>query len=148
MGFGQLQTIRVCQPDEPENPDEPAQTDEFGQPIQKPQHHGCGHTQPAIRRDGLKILLVSQKTHEDEDDGKALKTEDRKNLPASAAHVILKKIPDEDLKIMGCSLDEARPEWMILTVLPVPPPAVRPSVAVDGGALRSEDDLTYSASRL
>ena len=32
---------------------------------------------------------------------------------------------------------------MILTVLPVPPPPVRPSSAVDGGAMRSEDDLTY-----
>jgi DNA-directed RNA polymerase II subunit RPB1 len=37
----------------------------------------------------------------------------------------------------------ARPDWMILTVLPVPPPAVRPSIAVDGGVMRSEDDLTY-----
>ena len=32
---------------------------------------------------------------------------------------------------------------MILTVLPVPPPPVRPSIAVDGGTMRSEDDLTY-----
>ncbi len=32
---------------------------------------------------------------------------------------------------------------MILTILPVPPPPVRPSIAVDGGAMRSEDDLTY-----
>jgi len=32
---------------------------------------------------------------------------------------------------------------MILTVMPVPPPPVRPSIAVDGGAMRSEDDLTY-----
>lgn len=32
---------------------------------------------------------------------------------------------------------------MILTVLPVPPPAVRPSIAVDGGTVRSEDDLTF-----
>lgn len=32
---------------------------------------------------------------------------------------------------------------MILTVLPIPPPPVRPSIAIDGGAMRSEDDLTY-----
>ena len=32
---------------------------------------------------------------------------------------------------------------MVLTVLPVPPPPVRPSIAVDGGTMRSEDDLTY-----
>lgn len=37
---------------------------------------------------------------------------------------------------------------MILTVLPVPPPAVRPSISVDGTAqgMRSEDDLTYKLS--
>jgi DNA-directed RNA polymerase II subunit RPB1 len=44
---------------------------------------------------------------------------------------------------MGLSVEYARPEWMILTVLPVPPPPVRPSISVDGGAMRSEDDLTY-----
>jgi len=32
---------------------------------------------------------------------------------------------------------------MILTVMPVPPLPVCPSIAVDGGAMRSEDDLTY-----
>ena len=68
-------------------------------------------------------------------------------MPASAALLVLKKIPDEDLHIMGLSVEEARPEWMILTVMPVPPPAVRPSVAVDGGTLRGEDDLTYSTLR-
>lgn len=103
--------------------------------------------QPNIRKDGLKLSLVTQrKTDEEGEDtgAKATKVEDRKNLPATAALMILKKIPDEDLQIMGLSTDEARPEWMILTVLPVPPMAVRPSVAVDGGAMRSEDDLTYS----
>lgn len=50
---------------------------------------------------------------------------------------------DSDLHLLGLSEAYARPEWMILTVLPVPPPPVRPSIAVDGGAMRSEDDLTY-----
>lgn len=50
---------------------------------------------------------------------------------------------DSDLHLLGLSDEYARPEWMILTVLPVPPPPVRPSIAVDGGAMRSEDDLTY-----
>lgn len=137
------QTVRVCQTDVPD--DDPT-LDENGQPIPKPQHGGCGHEQPVIRKEGLKLLLVkTRQSDDDEATGEKLKTEDRKALPASAAMLILKKIPDEDLHIMGLSLDEARPEWMILTVLPVPPPAVRPSVAVDGGAMRSQDDLTYSA---
>jgi DNA-directed RNA polymerase II subunit RPB1 len=55
----------------------------------------------------------------------------------------LKKISEDHLELMGLSADYARPEWMILTVLPVPPPPVRPSIAVDGGTMRSEDDLTY-----
>ena len=36
----------------------------------------------------------------------------------------------------------ARPEWMILTVLPVPPVTVRPSITLESGQ-RSEDDLTH-----
>lgn len=50
---------------------------------------------------------------------------------------------ETDLYFLGLSDEHARPEWMILTVLPVPPPPVRPSIAIDGGAMRSEDDLTY-----
>ena len=49
---------------------------------------------------------------------------------------------------MGLNSDYARPEWMILTVLPVPPPPVRPSISMDGTAtgMRNEDDLTYKLS--
>jgi DNA-directed RNA polymerase II subunit RPB1 len=50
---------------------------------------------------------------------------------------------DYDLHLLGLSEEYARPEWMILTDMPVPPPPVRPSIAVDGGTMRSEDDLTY-----
>lgn len=50
--------------------------------------------------------------------------------------------------LMGLSVEYARPEWMILTVLPVPPPPVRPSIAVDGGTMRSEDDLTFKLSEI
>lgn len=36
----------------------------------------------------------------------------------------------------------ARPDWMILTVLPVPPLCVRPAVVMHGSA-RNQDDLTH-----
>lgn len=49
---------------------------------------------------------------------------------------------------MGLNAEYARPDWMILTVLPVPPAAVRPSISVDGGAMRSEDDLTYKLAQI
>ncbi|KAL5513584.1 RPO21_5 [Sanghuangporus vaninii] len=37
---------------------------------------------------------------------------------------------------------------MIFTVLPVQPPPGRPSISIDGGALRSEDDLTYKLGNI
>ncbi len=54
----------------------------------------------------------------------------------------LEKIPDEDVKLVGIDPDHSRPEWMILTVLPVPPIAVRPSILLESG-VRAEDDLTH-----
>ena len=54
----------------------------------------------------------------------------------------LEKIPDEDLRAMGVNPDVARPEWTILTVLPVPPVTMRPSIILENGQ-RSEDDLTH-----
>ena len=69
--------------------------------------------------------------------------QDKRLFPPSDVYNTLKKIPDSDLLLLGLSEQYARPDWMILTVLPVPPPPVRPSISVDGGAMRSEDDLTY-----
>ena len=54
----------------------------------------------------------------------------------------LEKIPDEDLPAFGMDPKAVRPEWMVLTVLPVPPVAVRPSIILETGQ-RSEDDLTH-----
>ena len=68
---------------------------------------------------------------------------DKRLFTPQELHVLFKKVSDFDLHLLGLSSVYARPEWMILTILPVPPPPVRPSIAVDGGAMRSEDDLTY-----
>jgi len=54
----------------------------------------------------------------------------------------LERIPDEDLPPLGIDPSSARPEWMILTSLPVPPVAVRPSITLESGD-RSEDDITH-----
>ncbi|BAB60349.1 DNA-directed RNA polymerase A' [Thermoplasma volcanium GSS1] len=54
----------------------------------------------------------------------------------------LERIPDDDLVFFGFNPKTARPEWMILTVLPVPPINVRPSITLETGE-RSEDDLTH-----
>ncbi len=54
----------------------------------------------------------------------------------------LKKIPDNDLRILGVSPENARLEWVIFTVLSIPPVCARPSITLDSG-IRSEDDLTH-----
>ena len=54
----------------------------------------------------------------------------------------LKKMTDNDLRILGVSPETARLEWVIFTVLSIPPVCARPSITLDSG-IRSEDDLTH-----
>jgi len=60
---------------------------------------------------------------------------------------IFKRISEEEMEFMGFNPRWNRPEWMISTVLPVPPPAVRPSVIEENGQ-RREDDLTHKLSEI
>ncbi len=53
----------------------------------------------------------------------------------------LEKVPSEDLLVFGF-VPGFRPEWMILTVLSIPPVTMRPSITLESGE-RSEDDLTH-----
>ena len=59
----------------------------------------------------------------------------------------LERIPDDDVMLLGVDPKRARPEWMVLTVLPVPPLAVRPSITLETG-LRAEDDLTHALAEI
>ncbi|MGQ9624671.1 MAG: DNA-directed RNA polymerase subunit A' [Candidatus Bathycorpusculaceae bacterium] len=63
-------------------------------------------------------------------------------LTASMVRERLERISDEDLELLGFNPKAARPEWMVLQVLPVPPVYVRPSITLESG-IRSEDDLTH-----
>jgi len=63
-------------------------------------------------------------------------------LTPSMVRERLERIPDEDLELFGFNPKFARPEWMVLQVLPVPPVYVRPSITLESG-IRSEDDLTH-----
>ena len=71
-----------------------------------------------------------------------LTEEDMNKLMPSDIRDWFEDIPDEDLESIGISSEKSRPEWMILTVLPVPPVTARPSITLDNGQ-RSEDDLTH-----
>ncbi len=83
-----------------------------------------------------KIELTKPTTfHEISEDG-------AQRLTSSMIRERLERIPDEDLELFGFNPKIARPEWMVLQVLPVPPVYVRPSITLESG-IRSEDDLTH-----
>ena len=63
-------------------------------------------------------------------------------LTPSEVRERLEKITDDDAFVLGVNPEVARPEWLVLTVLPVPPVTIRPSITLDTGE-RSEDDLTH-----
>jgi DNA-directed RNA polymerase II subunit RPB1 len=105
-------------------------------------HGGCGSRMPdAIRKEGLR-LTASYKPKKDDDEGKV---EEKRPITPQDALNIFKLISDNTLHLLGLNADYARPEWMVISVLPVPPPPVRPSISVDGTGqgMRGEDDLTY-----
>jgi len=68
--------------------------------------------------------------------------EDGHKLTPKEVRERLERIPDNDLLPLGIEPNSCRPEWMVLTALPVPPVTVRPSITLESGD-RSEDDLTH-----
>jgi DNA-directed RNA polymerase II subunit RPB1 len=64
----------------------------------------------------------------------------RELLPTEAL-LILGRISDDDIYMLGFDGVNVRPEWMIITILPIPPPSVRPTIIYDA-VCHSEDDLT------
>ncbi|MBI5398912.1 DNA-directed RNA polymerase subunit A' [Candidatus Woesearchaeota archaeon] len=54
----------------------------------------------------------------------------------------LEKISDDDALLFGLNAKSVRPEWLVLTILPIPPVTMRPSITLESGE-RSEDDLTH-----
>ncbi len=68
--------------------------------------------------------------------------EDEKRLSSIELRTRLERVSDRDVELLGLNPKLARPEWAILTVLPVPPVTIRPSITLETGE-RSEDDLTH-----
>lgn len=126
-------TKTVCQADETDQQD--SSTDKKG-------HGGCGGVQPNIKRDGLKITAeFNRKQATDES------IEPKQALTAEKIHTILKRMSDQDCRALGLNPEWARPDWMILTVMPVPPPPVRPSIQMDSFT-KGEDDLTHKLAEI
>ncbi|KAL2271047.1 hypothetical protein VTJ83DRAFT_418 [Remersonia thermophila] len=103
-------------------------------------HGGCGNIQPVIRQQALTLWAHFETKDED-----GIKTKEKKVITPEMALNIFRRMSDDEMIDIGLNISQARPEWMIITVLPVPPPPVRPSISMDGTGtgLRNEDDLTY-----
>ena len=101
----------------------------------KQSHGGCGRYQPQIRRQGLDLTAEWKQVNEDSQE---------KKMPLTAERIfeILKRISSEECNIIGMEAKYCRPDWLIVTVLPVPPLSVRPAVVMNGCA-RNQDDLTH-----
>jgi len=97
--------------------------------------NGCGAVQPTrYIREGIGKIFAEW-VNKDSQNKKVL-------VRADYVLKIFKRITDVDCNKLGFSPEFCRPEWLICTVLPVPPPAVRPSVKQDNNQ-RADDDLTY-----
>lgn len=92
---------------------------------------GCGAVQPkSYTTDGVARIVAN--------------FTDGVTQPLEVEYVLqtFRRIADEDVDFLGFSRHWCRPDWMVCTVLPIPPPQVRPSVVQDNNQ-RSEDDLTH-----
>tara|TARA_B100000214_G_scaffold342192_1_gene289814 strand:- start:2250 stop:6836 length:4587 start_codon:yes stop_codon:yes gene_type:complete len=99
---------------------------------------GCGAKQPdRIKVEGMDGIYAVWNKLDVEDS--SMKTQ---HLPIENVKMILERITDEDINILGFSELWCRPEWMICSVFPIPPPSVRPSVKQDDSQ-RMDDDLTH-----
>ena len=112
---------------------------------------GCGARKPRkFVRDGIARIVAEWDNLEGQGavvaagpNGKEKATEKtRQILEVEYVLRLFRRITDEDVDFMGLSRYWCRPDWMICTVLSIPPPQVRPSVVQDNNQ-RSEDDLTH-----
>jgi DNA-directed RNA polymerase II subunit RPB1 len=106
---------------------------------------GCGCLQPEkIKLMDMASLYAMWENFETETGEKNKMT---MHLTPEIILKMFKRISNDDVNFMGFSPIWSRPDWMICSVLPVPPPSVRPSVKHDAQQ-RSEDDLTHIYSNI
>ena len=92
----------------------------------------CGYLKPdKIKLEGMSSIIATWDSI----------VSDTKLLPERILS-LFQHISDEDVHFLGFSPLWSRPDWFICQILPIAPPAVRPSVKVDAQQ-RSEDDLTH-----
>ena len=103
---------------------------------------GCNCKQPdRYKFEGLSGISIQFKDLMDSNSNKI----EKEYINIEYIRSILERISDEDTSYLGFSKTWCRPEWLICSVLPVPPPAMRPSIKQDNSQ-RMDDDLTHKLS--
>jgi len=111
-------------------------------------HHGM-----EARRDQLKKIKLSLKScmkcphcsakqYDIKLEKPTTYVENGKRISPIEIRTRLEKISEDDCWLFGLNPNVARPEWMVLTLLSIPPVTMRPSITLETGE-RSEDDLTH-----
>ena len=96
---------------------------------------GCSKKQPKYLKKKTDIFVKKGVLGEDDVDSKRV-------LRANEAYDILKRIDDETVELLGMNSNFSRPENLIIKILAVAPPCVRPSIELSSNS-KSEDDLTH-----
>ena len=103
---------------------------------------GCGARQPdRYVREGIARIVAEW------EDANGNGEKQKQSLEVEYVLRLFRRITDEDVDFLGLNRFWCRPDWMICTVLPIPPPQVRPSVIQDNNQ-RSEDDLTHKLAEI
>jgi DNA-directed RNA polymerase II subunit RPB1 len=106
---------------------------------------GCGAVQPdRYTRDGIARITAEWANMPVPGDTSVPPKMEKVTQVLEVEYVLrlFRRIVDEDVDFIGLNRFWCRPDWMICSVLPIPPPQVRPSVIQDNNQ-RSEDDLTH-----
>ena len=103
---------------------------------------GCGARQPdRYVREGIARIVAEW------EDANGNGEKQKQSLEVEYVLRLFRRITDEDVDFLGLNRFWCRPDWMICTVLPIPPPQVRPSVIQENNQ-RSEDDLTHKLAEI
>lgn len=96
----------------------------------------CGSSIPTLKiREVDKIFYTFKDTGEGTEVSKG-ETE----LPAEYALHLFERFTDRQIELFGLDPSYAKPAWLIITILPIAPPSMRPSVKTEEHS-KHEDDL-------
>ena len=106
--------------------------------------YSCGAPIPSIRIDESGLGMIAETKVDEGEEGTVISNTGKQKiqevLSAEDCYNILKNISDIDCRIMGFDPKINRPENLIITVFPIPPVAIRPSIRRDAIASKTHED--------